>query len=233
MAVTITRTPWIDDDGTGTTGTVINNAVKTSIYDEIDGALSKVAQVSGGNSFVGVQTVMNGAVLIARPASAYGELLSVATSFGFPAVALQNTAPTPDGQYVWFLNSADGSTGSIAQTGTTTVAYGTTSDARLKDDRGRATDLEALRGVLVHDFTWKADGVPDRGVFAQEAHRVFPRAVVTGTDETTETGALARPWMTDYSKFVPDLIVGWQHHDAALDEIRAQLATLKGSPDAQ
>jgi hypothetical protein len=39
--------------------------------------------------------------------------------------------------------------------------------------------------------------------------------------------------MTDYSKFVPDLIVGWQHHDAALDEIRAQLATLKGSPDAQ
>ena len=29
MAVTITRTAWTDDDGSGTTGTVINNAVKT------------------------------------------------------------------------------------------------------------------------------------------------------------------------------------------------------------
>jgi hypothetical protein len=47
MAVTITRTPWIDDDGTGTTGTVINNAVKTSLYNEIDGALAKLNAPSG------------------------------------------------------------------------------------------------------------------------------------------------------------------------------------------
>jgi hypothetical protein len=45
MAVTITRTPWIDDDGTGTTGTVINNAVKTALYNDIDGALAKVQPV--------------------------------------------------------------------------------------------------------------------------------------------------------------------------------------------
>lgn len=32
----ITRTAWIDDDGSGTTGTVINNAEKTLIYDQID-----------------------------------------------------------------------------------------------------------------------------------------------------------------------------------------------------
>jgi hypothetical protein len=36
MPVTITRTPWIDDDGSGTTGTVINNAVKTELYNQID-----------------------------------------------------------------------------------------------------------------------------------------------------------------------------------------------------
>jgi hypothetical protein len=66
-------------------------------------------------------------------------------------------------------------------------------------------------------------------VFAQDAHAVFPRAVSVGTDETTEGGDLARPWMTDYSKFVPDLIVGWQQHDADLAALRAQLATLKGS----
>ena len=36
MATTIVRTAWIDDDGTGTTGTIINNAVKTELYNQID-----------------------------------------------------------------------------------------------------------------------------------------------------------------------------------------------------
>ena len=34
----ITRTPMVDDDGTGTTGTVINNAWKTELYNQIDAA---------------------------------------------------------------------------------------------------------------------------------------------------------------------------------------------------
>jgi hypothetical protein len=36
----ITRTAWTDDDGTGSTGTVINNAEKTTLYDQIDAALA-------------------------------------------------------------------------------------------------------------------------------------------------------------------------------------------------
>lgn len=32
----IDRTPIIDDDGTGTTGTVIDNAWKQELYDQID-----------------------------------------------------------------------------------------------------------------------------------------------------------------------------------------------------
>src|SRR4030095_12030602 len=32
----ITRTPMVDDDGTGTTGTVLNNAWKQQFYDQID-----------------------------------------------------------------------------------------------------------------------------------------------------------------------------------------------------
>jgi hypothetical protein len=48
MAVTITRTPWVDDDGTGTTGTIINNAVKTELYNQIDAALGQLLPASGG-----------------------------------------------------------------------------------------------------------------------------------------------------------------------------------------
>lgn len=36
----ITRTPFIDDDGSGTTGTVWNNAEKQILYNQIDAALS-------------------------------------------------------------------------------------------------------------------------------------------------------------------------------------------------
>ena len=57
MAVTITRTAWIDDDGTGTSGTVINNAEKTTIYNQIDAALAQLAQLSGGNTFTGNQSI--------------------------------------------------------------------------------------------------------------------------------------------------------------------------------
>ena len=35
----ITRTPMVDDDGSGTTGTVINNAWKTELYNQIDAAI--------------------------------------------------------------------------------------------------------------------------------------------------------------------------------------------------
>ena len=32
----ITRTSMVDDDGSGTTGTIINNAWKTELYNQID-----------------------------------------------------------------------------------------------------------------------------------------------------------------------------------------------------
>jgi hypothetical protein len=39
----ITRTPMVDDDGTGLTGTIINNAWKQELYNQIDGAINPVA----------------------------------------------------------------------------------------------------------------------------------------------------------------------------------------------
>lgn len=331
MAVTITRTPRIDDDGTGTTGTVLNNAEKTTLYNEIDTALAKVAQLAGGNSFTGNQAiaglltiqslgihtfggtgvgsaqivVQNGtagtgnyAQLVAASDTAHGVLAAWSSTISsgpfnqpggvtlsadgpgglsllgahasgalrcytnsverlriaatgeiginvVPITAAQLYVATDGGAktagiyqqnlgtgnvlvFMRMANSAGGVAGDIAQNGATGVAYGTTSDARLKDDAGRATDVAALRAVVIHDFTWKADGSRDRGVFAQEIHDRYPRAVLPGTDETTDDGSLAHPWMTDYSKFVPDLIVGWQQHDAALAELRALLARVKG-----
>lgn len=105
--------------------------------------------------------------------------------------------------------------GSIATTLTTT-AYNTSSDQRLKDDIGIATSLDVLRELRIHDFYWKVDRTKDRGVFAQEAFAVKPSAVRVGS-------TVDDPWAVDYSKFVPDLVVGWQSHDVRLSAIEARL----------
>jgi hypothetical protein len=226
MSVTITRTAWIDDDGTGTTGTVLNNAIKTDLYNQIDGALAKVAQLNGGNAFAGIQTI-NGIVNISGSADAGGNQVFIAFDSGvhFAGISLQNTNANNSAWMLAFANSAGGQCGNIQQSSATSIGYNTTSDQRLKTDHGRATDAPVLRAVVVHDFTWKPDGVRARGVFAQEAYAVIPGAIAKGSDDLTERGDLARPWATDYSKFVPDLIVGWQQHEAAIAALRAQLAT--------
>ena len=47
----ITRTPIIDDSGGGTDGTVIDNAWKQELYDQIDALLGPVAPSVGGLRF--------------------------------------------------------------------------------------------------------------------------------------------------------------------------------------
>lgn len=60
MAVsTITRTTWTDDDGTGTTGTILNNAQLQAEYDAVDQLLSgtgayTVLELGGGLKIDGV-----------------------------------------------------------------------------------------------------------------------------------------------------------------------------------
>lgn len=42
----ITRTAWTDDSGTGTDGTIINNAEKTTIYNQIDALVGEWTSVT-------------------------------------------------------------------------------------------------------------------------------------------------------------------------------------------
>lgn len=148
-------------------------------------------------------------------------------SAGQPGMGVLNSSSSNSGFFLDCFNSAAAFAGGIQHTGATTVAYVTSSDARLKIDHGVATDLTALRALRVHEFTWAADGIRDRGVFAQETYDLYPRAVCPGTDARTASGDLARPWMTDYSKFVPDLIVGWHAHEDAVQDLQAAVRALQ------
>ena len=135
-------------------------------------------------------------------------------SIGVPGTSASNVAT--------FYN-ANGGVGGISVAGTTTT-YGTTSDARLKRDLGIVKKTEVLAKLVVHDFQWLADNTPARGVFAQEAATVAPFAFVLPNESSDPM--LKRPWMVDYSKFIPDLIVGWQQHEAKFKAIEAALQSL-------
>lgn len=98
------------------------------------------------------------------------------------------------------------------------IRYNTTSDARLKVDLGRFADVAMLRALVIHDFMWQESKTRAIGLFAQEAHRVYPAAVKVGG-----ANAMKDPWQVDNSAFVPPLIAGWQNHDERLGRIEALL----------
>lgn len=139
---------------------------------------------------------------------------------------LDDSAAATGGNYIRFM-IAGATIGSVDRVGATSaVAYSTTSDARLKRSIQQATKTNVLQQTIIRDFEWLADGSRARGVFAQEAVTVAPFAVTVGSDEMKD-GHLVKPWGVDYSKYVPDLIVGWQQHDATIQSLAARIAALE------
>jgi hypothetical protein len=214
-------------DAAGNTGSiqlVAGDATPGNIFFQTGGgAVRGVMHRSGGLSWGSSHDPGAGTFLVASGPPTAGLAFiemrgSGTTLFGAPVTSVHNVQ--------WFVNG-NGFVGGISCTGTTT-AYSTTSDARLKDDLGvlrMDTTGEVLRQTVVHEFTWKADGTPGRGVFAQEAVEVAPFAVTVGTDDAQ--GQMVTPWAVDYAKYVPDLIVGWQSHDTAVAALTAKVAALE------
>lgn len=157
-----------------------------------------------------------------------GNQLLVGTFTGGTSTVLDVfvAADVTGGRYVTFRAASGSIVGSITElAGAASIAFNTSSDIRLKTDLGIATVPVGLKDLEVHDFTWP-NGTPDRGVFAQDAYEIYPRAITMGGDDLDENGRPIHPWMVDYSKFVPDLIVGWQQHDMRVEQLEAQVAAL-------
>ena len=129
---------------------------------------------SGGDFYVGTASALTAAGKISvafDQASAYG-------------LILRNTNATATSIFVSFENSSGGSNGNISQTNSTTVAYNTSSDRRLKKDIAPApqagADIDAIE-VVSHGWV-SNDDVVKYGVVAQDLHAVAPQAVSAGDD---------------------------------------------------
>jgi hypothetical protein len=112
--------------------------------------------------------------------------------------------------------------GSITQSGTSSIAYNTTSDYRLKTNLEPLTDAVArLLQIPAHRFNWLADPTAPKvdGFLAHEAQAVVPECV-TGTKDAVDAEGKPIHQGIDQSKLVPLLV-------AAVQELAARVAALE------
>lgn len=113
-------------------------------------------------------------------------------------------------------NGANG--GFISINGSGTVSYNTSSDQRLKIDRGHYQLQEAenvIDAIRVRRFLWKDSNEESYGVYAQELVEVAPHAVLVGGDDPKE-----EPWGVDPSKLIWDLV-------KTVQDLRTRVAKLE------
>jgi hypothetical protein len=115
--------------------------------------------------------------------------------------------------------------GSILQTGTTGVAYNTTSDYRLKANQrpltGSGAFIDALKPTT---WEWTRDGRKDAGFIAHEFQEVCPNAVNGVKDETEEQEYEVAPADGDTPAVIGTRIVPkYQSMQASSAEVIANL----------
>lgn len=127
-------------------------------------------------------------------------------------------AGTDTGTWMMAYYAFDGSTvvGGVARNGSNTVAFNTSSDARLKENIVETNiGLAELLQLKVRDYNFKGDERQEHGLIAQEVVDVYPLSVRPGGDDPRTD-----PWMIEYGRLVPLLI-------KAVQELAARVSTLE------
>lgn len=112
-----------------------------------------------------------------------------------------------------------------------TVNYGTSSDYRLKDERGPISDgLDRVRQLRPRRVTWKADSEQTEvdAFFAHEVADIVPNAVVGDKDATDDEGRVESQQL-DYAKLVPVLTAAVQELAQRVDALQTELNQLKAA----
>jgi len=100
-------------------------------------------------------------------------------------------------------------------------SYGSLSDQRLKENIVDATPkLEKMNQVRIVNFNMIGDSQKQIGVVAQELEQIFPGIVEEDRDGMKGV---------KYSVFVPMLIKAMQEQQAMIEELKADIAALKGA----
>jgi hypothetical protein len=131
------------------------------------------------------------------------------------------TQPSANHQYFagYYLNSSQSVVGSIS-VGTSSVAYNTTSDYRLKENIAPMTGaLEKVAALKPVTYTWKESGEATQGFIAHELQAIVPECV-TGEKDAVDDEGRPKYQGVDTSFLVATLT-------AAIQELNAKVTALE------
>jgi len=198
-----------------TTGTLAN--ARTTATNLLNTVNTIVQRGASGEINIGTQTSL-------APSFCFGDFWSTDLNnysiLGRGNIQIANNGAVGT-QLVMFFGGGT-TLGTISRSGTSSVAYATSSDYRLK------TNLEPLTGAMarlaqipVHRFNWLADSQGQKvdGFLAHEAGAIVPECVV-GTKDAVDADGKPVYQGIDQSKLVPLLV-------AAVQELAARVAALE------
>ena len=162
------------------------------------------------------------------------------SAFDARPMTLNRMGSSQTGQAIVTFNVNGTECGKVRITGSTSVAYDTSSDYRLKENVVDLTGARArLDSLNVKRFNFIADpGKTVDGFLAHEAQTVVPEAVSGSKDQIAtqadvdadEANAVGDPIYQgiDQSKLVPLLTAALQEAFAEIDSLKARITALEG-----
>ena len=143
-------------------------------------------------------------------------------------INIKTTYSTTNGSvFVGFYNSGGSAIGSITQATSTTVAYNTSSDYRLKENvTPLANGLTKVMALKPCNWTWKTYADYGEGFIAHELAEVCPNAV-TGQKDAVDADGNPKYQGVDTSFLVATLTAAIQEQQALITALTARITALE------
>jgi hypothetical protein len=192
---------------------------KITFYTGASGTTSERARIDSSGAFIfkassGSTTLANSDTAFV-PDAGYGQYLVLGNTYGSGKT------------YVTFKYNATG-IGTIAANSTSSVAYNTTSDYRLKENifpmTGALAKITALKPCT---YTWKLDGSSSQGFIAHELAEIVPECV-TGAKDAVDAEGNPKYQGIDTSFLVATLTAAIQEQQALIETLTQRITALEG-----
>lgn len=206
-------------DGTDYDARIIRNATSGGTFDIIstNGTISNVVKLHSGGYQIDLNVGTNVGHSFLRYAAGGG------TASEARCYHASSSAGSP--YYSCYYNGS--LVGSISAASTSSVAFNTTSDYRLKEQvlpmEGALDKIMAANPVT---YKWKSDGSAGEGFIAHELAEVVPLAVTGEKDAVDEEGNPAYQ-QVDYSRIVPLLTKGIQELMESVQNLQSTIKELE------